>query len=79
MRKLIAAAVLIASASSASACVNGWDSPSEEQEFRSQYGGKPKPDEGPSYRPSNSLLIGGGILGVVGAGAMAFTVSRTRS
>ena len=71
--------IILASSSTAFACLNGWDGPSAEQEFRSQYETKPAPNAEPGYRPSSGLQIGLGAFGIFGAGAFALSTGRTRA
>ena len=81
MRHWIAVVALLVGSAPAFACVNGWDSSNEENQFRSSYGSKPvaKPVEESDYRPSNRVLIGVGAMGLVTLGAVALTTLRPRT
>jgi|GEM_PF-5630545 len=81
MRHWIAAAALLLGSAPTFACVNGWDSSNEENQFRSSYGSKPaaKPVENSDYRPSNRVLIGIGGMGLVTLGTLALMTLRPRT
>ena len=79
MRRLLASLIVVLAISSpALACLNGWDTPGQEQEFRSQYGTKfaSSPSTGPGYRTMYGVLLGAGFLGAVGAGVVTLRTRR---
>jgi hypothetical protein len=81
MRRFIALLMTLTLATPAAACVNGWDLPSEEQEFRSQYGTKPTPQPSDESRSeySGGLLAGLAAVGIAAAGAFTLKVHRPRA
>jgi hypothetical protein len=75
--------VLVGLGSSATACINDSESPLHEREFRSQYAGLaglPTVEQyAYEHAVRHNLLIGGGLVMLTGAFALAVTKARTRA
>lgn len=84
LRGLLLCLVLVGTGGPALGCLNDEESPTHEQEFRSQYGGRLAwlPSNGEfadHYRDRNDLLLGGGAALLAAAFILAARRPRSRA